>query len=76
MKIIATRDLSKSPIHLMPGDTIRLSHTDEDGTHREVLQHPINQRMVVDVALVVDVEPGELGLETGIGGIFGVKQKT
>lgn len=74
MKIVATKRFDR-PIYLMPGDTFRLLHQDKDGQDNTVLSQPITKAIDVDVAHVIEFEDGDLGLEFGIGGVFGKEKK-
>jgi hypothetical protein len=40
-----------------------------------IATYEIDKHMVVDTLLIVEPEPGELGLDGGIGAIFGQKGK-
>lgn len=72
MKILARHD--DLNIHMIPGDTLNLRHN-VGGKEVTVLSHAIKEECVVDTALVIEAEGGELGLEYGIGGIFGKAKK-
>ncbi len=61
--------------YVVAGDTFRLSYTDETGVTKEVLSREITAAMEIDTAIVFEVEPGDFGLESGLGGVFG-KEKT
>lgn len=67
MKILSERDVS---LALLPGDTLILW----DG-EKKLLEEPITKAMHVDVVMTVKVEDGDLGLKTGIAGVFGVRKK-
>lgn len=72
MKILARRD--NLSIFVNPGDTFKLLYTPPGGETRTVLSHEIESAMRIDTALVIETEDGELGLECGIGGVFGKKK--
>lgn len=73
MKILARND-SIGLIHLEPGDTLH-AHYDAGNGSREVGRYEITRRMTIDSLVIVEVEPGELGLSDGIGAIFGTRIK-
>lgn len=59
-----------APIVLCPGDMIVVTHTDEDGTKRELVRDTFDRSLVVNEAVIFDVSE-ELGFEDGIGGAVG-----
>jgi len=79
MKIISRKKIHT--LHVMPNDTISL-HYKQVGTFpngkeeilidKEVLKSRIGREMVLNEAVIFDVEAGELGDNTkdGIGGAF------
>lgn len=73
MKELKREDIP--PIVLNPGDTLSLTVPDRSNPlgRVTVAEIPIERHMVVDVAVIVELEPGELGLAGGIGGFFGRK---
>jgi fructose-1,6-bisphosphatase len=74
MKILA-RNNNMAPIYMAAGDSIVLSYTDERGVKREVLRKTVGRAMIVDDAVVFDLDKKELkkmGWKDGIGGAFGV----
>lgn len=62
-------------INLFPGDKLILWYDKPDGTYEKVLSQEIKDVMHVDTAVIFETEDGELGLEYGIGGVFGKKAK-
>lgn len=81
MKILAS---TKVDLVLNPGDTfnllyVRTAFQEETGKelYREttkVLSHVVTKVTHIDIAHVVEFEDGDLGLEYGIGGVFGKKK--
>jgi hypothetical protein len=67
MKVIQQED---TKIYAMPGDTFRLLYKGE-----VLLEEPITKQMAIDTLMIVQIEDGDLGLKSGIGGIFGEKKK-
>lgn len=68
MKIL--KKVSILPLCMVPGDKIVLTYKDEDGRERTLLETDISEEVTFDTAMAVEVTD-ELGLEYGIGGIFG-----
>jgi hypothetical protein len=72
MKELARND-AIGTIHVMPGDKLVGHYTGPDGVSRVVGEYEIKKPLVVNTFVVVEPEPGELGLKAGIGGIFGMR---
>lgn len=73
------RKLTSNPdiasIYLNPGDSIQLSYTDETG-RTELLTHKVDEEIEIDYVAVAELEAQELdqlGLKSGLAGIFGKK---
>ena len=69
MKILKREDCSD--IHLSPGDSISLTYDDE-----VLCKQTLDREFTVNELLVVELEQkelDELGLQDGLGGIFGKK---
>jgi len=60
-------------INMMPGDTLELIYTDDDGNENTALKVDIEKEYSVNSAVVFDFE-NELGMKKGIGGAFGEKE--
>lgn len=73
MKELA-RNTAIGKIHVLPGDTLK-AYYGPPGGDREVGRFEITRPMVVDTLVIVEIEPGEMGLADGIGAIFGVAAK-
>ena len=67
MKILSRRDVH---IAAENGDTLNLWDGDQ-----LLLTQPITKQIKIDVVMAVEIEKGELGLKTGIAGVFGEKLK-
>lgn len=74
MKILQTRRLDR-PIRMISGDTFHLMHGDSSDNTTTLLRHSITESMDVDILHLIEFENGELGLETGLGGVFGKEKK-
>ena len=68
-----------TPINIKPGDTISLRYKEYIGMKEldiEILKENISRKMVVDEAVIFDVEEGDFdGATDGIGGAFLVTKK-
>lgn len=62
-----------APICVMPGDSLRLIRKDKQGREHVVVTDAITEatRGCYDTAKTFDVRGGFLGLQDGIGGVFG-----
>jgi hypothetical protein len=66
-------DLAKNPIYVLPGDRLVLSHKDEKGVTRELVNEEIGRRMKIVEAVTFDAKykDSESGEEQdAIGGAF------
>lgn len=68
MKILSRNDNVR--IAVLPGDTLNLI---VDG--KVVLSEPITKCMYIDTVMAVAIEDGDLGLKTGIAGVFGQRKR-
>lgn len=62
-----------APINMMAGDSIALTYEEEDGQKRVLVHDTVDRSMVVDEAIVFDLEEherDELGVDDAIGGLF------
>jgi len=59
----------KSPIYVLPDDTLRVAITGRDG-RTEIHSEKIKRDMVIDTIVTFDVV-GEFGLKEGVGAVFG-----
>ncbi len=70
MKIRTKKKIA--PIHLAPEDSIHLHYQKGNEPSVEVLKSKVVRPMVVNEAVIFDVEKGDFGenVEDGIGGAF------
>lgn len=67
MKIL---DKTRCNISAIPGDIVNIVYEDPWRTRHAILRHEITERMDFDTAVIVQLDDGELGMESGIGGFF------
>lgn len=63
-----------APITLMPYDTLSVTWKNEEG-ETELVKEFAGRHIVVDEAVIFDLEPGELGYEDGIGGFVAKREE-
>ncbi len=62
-------EICRHPIHMFPGDSIRLDWTDEQGVKRTVAETLVSESYIVNRAVVFEFTDG-FGAKRGIGGAF------
>lgn len=72
MKILKEEDIK--PIHLASGDIICLDYTDECGKTTELLKSTVEDSLEVNHVVVFQLDDGEFGFKSGIGGMFVKRQ--
>jgi hypothetical protein len=70
MKILKTEKLNY-PRYAEVGDSIRVLFTDELGNSHQLAEQPITQRQKIDTVIIFEISPGEYGLKSGFGAVFG-----
>jgi len=74
MKELARNEAFGS-FHLFPGDQLTASHRNSNGRKDVVGVYEITKPMIVDTLVIIETEPGELGLSNGLGCVFGKRIK-
>lgn len=59
------------PRHLVPGDIVHVRFHEQT-----LVEEIIDRAMIVDTAIIFDIEPGDFqGIKGGIGGVLAVSDK-
>jgi hypothetical protein len=67
------KEIDDVSYHIDPGDSIVMSHTDENGREAVVLEEVIDESIHVTRAVIFKLK-NALGMKKGIGGVFGEKE--